>query len=320
MSCHRVICHGLLTKDCYNSSETNEIISANYNTSRVAWEYTFEHKKILSKNSKWYFSEFNNIRLQNSIGNKSDVELNIYYQKDGSITKFASIKSDVPGNKQTWPPSRTFKNMLTEDIVLEPSDKIIFKIESFTDTRAALLPMVFYYAKQDRAYIQTGIYENVIPPDFILMSPRVPSNRTINSTNGSMWRGVLQSKFDYMEQTIKSKPAFLWNYSPTYNYLYFATSITQEDICKVFVLAQDITLSRNKISISNWNKKYVLLFYNPNGFTLKVTDSKNESHTLVTSEKTDYTYIELFNFGTSTYNNGYIAMLFNNEIIILGNR
>lgn len=321
MSYHRGICHGLLTKDYYNSSKAEEIISANINVvSGVAWEYTFEHKKILSKNSKWYFSEFNNIKLTNSIGNKSDVELNIYYQKDDSITKFASIKSDVPGNRQTWPPSRTFKNVLTEDIVLEPSDKIIFKIESFTDTHVNLNPMVFYYAKENRAYIQTGIYENIIPPDFILMSPEVPSNRTIDSTYSASLRGVLQHKFDYLRDIINSKPAFLWNYSPTYNYLYFATSITQNEICKVFVLAQNITLSRDKISISDWNKKYTLLFYNPNGYTLKVTDSKNQSHTLVTSEKTDYTYVELFNFGTSTYNNGYIAMLFNNEIIILGDR
>lgn len=309
---------GLLTTTYYSSNKSDEVISSQItNTKEIAWEYTFDHKKTLSKSSKWYFSDFESFNFYNSIGNRSDIEMNIYYQKNNdNIVKFAAIKSDISSNRIHWPPSRIFKNLLTEDIVLNPSDKIILKIESFSSNTSIYVKINYYCAKYNKAYINVGIFENIIPPDFILMSQKIPSNKekTDNQT------GVLQNKFDDMEQAIRSKPSYLWNYSPSYNYLYSATSITQTEICKVFALAQNITLSRDKINISDWNKKYTLLFYNPNGFTLKVTDNKNESHTLVTSEKTDYTYVELFNFGTSTYNNGYIAMLFNNEIIILGNR
>lgn len=309
---------GLLTTTYYSSNKSEEVISSQINKAKeIAWEYTFDHKKILSKSSKWYFSDFKSFNFYNSIGNRSDIEMNIYYQKNNdNIVKFAAIKSDISSNRIYWPPSRIFKNLLTEDIVLNPSDKIILKIESFSSNTVIDVKINYYYAKFDKAFINVGIFENIIPPDFILMSQKIPSNKEKTDTQA----GVLQNKFDDMEQAIRNKPSYLWNYSPSYNYLYFATSITQNYICKVFVLAQNITLSRDKISISDWNKKYTLLFYNPNGYTLKVTDSKNQSHTLVTSEKTDYTYVELFNFGTSTYNNGYIAMLFNNEIIILGNR
>ena len=323
---HQALCLGLLTKDYYNSSNSEEIISASYtNTSGVAWEYTFEDKKILSKYSKWYFSEFNQIRLTNNIG-KSDVELNLYYQKDNSITKFATIKSDVSGNNITWPPSRIFKNLLTEDVVLEQSDKLIFKIESFTDAKVWLNPMVFYYGKQSTSYIQTGIYENIIPPDFVLMSPAVPSNRTINSTNGSMLRGVLQSKFDYLENDIRGKLSYVWG-GRSYVQLYSNTKLNLDDFNKNFALLSDVTLNRNKINVistdsvfANWGTKFALLFTNPNGFTLKVTDAEGNEHILMTPEETGWIYTELINIRTSSYDLGEIAMLFNNKVIILGNR
>ena len=325
---HQVLCLGLLTKDYYNSSNTNEIISARYNNvSGVTWEYTFEDKKILSKSSKWYFSEFDQIRLTHSTGNKSDVELNLYYQKDNSITKFATIKSDVPGNRQTWPPSRIFQNMLTEDVVLEQSDKLIFKIESFTNTKVVLNPMIFYYGEQSKAYIQTGIYENIIPPDFVLMSPAVPSNRTINSTNGSMLRGVLQNKFDSLENNIKNKLSSVWSYSYSYVQLYENTKLNLDSFNKNYALSSDVTLNRNKINVTstdsvfaNWGTKFALLFTNPNGYTLKVTDAEGNEHILMSPEETGWIYIELINIQTSSYNSGKIAMLFNNKVIILGNR
>lgn len=325
---HQVLCLGLLTKDCYYSSNTNEIISARYiNVSGVTWEYTFEDKKVLSKSSKWYFSEFNKIRLTNNVGNRSDVELNIYYQKDDNITKFASIKSNVTGNRITWPPSRIFQNMLTEDVVLEQSDKLIFKIESFTDTKVSLNPMVFYYGEPSKAYIQTGIYENIIPPDFVLMSPEVPSNRTINSTTNSMSRGVLQSKFDYINTLLNDKLSRVWSGSSSYNKLYTNNNLILDDFAQNFVLSSDVMLNRDKIQIAsisnvikNWYTKFALLFTNPNGYTLKVTGEDGVEHILMSPEETGWIYTELINIKTSTYNQGKIAMLFNDKVIILGDR